>query len=121
MPKTQEESPEKLLRRALSGLDAHIAELQERRAQLAALAEPEAAAAKLATVSPGEPRKMSAAARAKISAAAKARWAKLRRERAKKQTPQPTAKKAQSKGGKAKRAATKKSKARPAPAETQAG
>lgn len=100
MPKTQEESPVELLRWALSGFDAYIAELQERRAQLAALAESESPAAEMATASSGRPRKMSEAARAKISAAAKARWANLRKARAKKQTPQPTAKKAKSKGGK---------------------
>lgn len=94
MLKTKGEDPEDLLRRALAGLDAYIAELQMRRTQLAALVAPDAPVPTVAAAAPRKQRRMSAEARAKISAAAKARWAKVKKTQAKKQQPKPITKQA---------------------------
>ena len=69
-----------LVRLALSGLDTQIAELQAKRAQLAAMAtQPLAAPMKLEPVPPQKGGKMSEEAKAKISVAAKARWARVKK------------------------------------------
>jgi hypothetical protein len=111
----------KLLRLALDGLDAQIVELQKTRAQLAALIDQPTAGPAVETAAP-QKRRLSASARAKISAAAKARWARERKAKAKAQKPKKAARKAQSKTkpakarpatAKAKKAPTKKSKSKP--------
>jgi hypothetical protein len=109
MPTTRRDDPAELLRLALIGLDAQIAELQETRAQLAALIDQRSAGPAAETAAPQKRRKLSATARAKISAAAKARWARERKAKA--QKPKKTAKKTQSK--------TKPTKAKPAPAKAK--
>jgi hypothetical protein len=109
MPTTRRDDPAELLRLALIGLDAQIAELQETRAQLAAFINQRSAGPAAETAAPQKRRKLSAAARAKISAAAKARWARERKAKA--QKPKKTAKKTQSK--------TKPTKAKPAPAKAK--
>jgi hypothetical protein len=107
MLKTKRDDPAGLLRLAIPGLDEQIAELQETRSQLAALIERSAGLA-AETAAPRKQRKLSAEARAKISAA-KARWARERKAKVKAQKPKTAAKKAQSKANPAK--------ARPAPAK----
>jgi outer membrane biosynthesis protein TonB len=109
MPTTRRDDPAESLRLALIGLDAQIAELQETRAQLAALIDQRSAGPAAETAAPQKRRKLSAEARAKISAAAKARWARERQAKA--QKPKKTAKKTQSK--------TKPTKAKPAPAKAK--
>lgn len=109
MPTTRRDDPAELLRLALIGLDAQIAELQETRAQLAALIDQRSAGLAAETAAPQKRRKLSAEARAKISAAAKARWARERKAKA--QKPKKIAKKTQSK--------TKPTKAKPAPAKAK--
>ena len=109
MPTTRRDDPAELLRLALIGLDAQIAELQETRAQLAAFINQRSAGPAAETAAPQKRRNLSAAARAKISAAAKARWARERKAKA--QKPKKTAKKTQSK--------TKPTKAKPAPAKAK--
>jgi len=119
MPTTKRDHPAELLRLALIGFDAQIAELQATRAQLAAIINQPSAGPTVEAAAP-QKRKLSAATRAKISAAAKARWAKERKAKA--QKPKPAAKKAQSKAkpaktrpatAKAKKAPAKKSKSKP--------
>jgi len=110
MPTTRRDDPAELLRLALIGLDAQIAHLQETRARLAALSDRRSAGLAVETAAPQKRRKLSAEARAKISAAAKARWAKERKAKVKKvktQKPKTAAKNAQSKA--------RPTKARPAP------
>lgn len=81
-------NPAELLRLALIGLDARIAELNEMRMQLAALVnEPSAGAVVKAAAAQRKRRNLSDAARAKISAAAKARWARERQANAKEAAP----------------------------------
>lgn len=82
-----------LLRLAMIGYNMQIAELQERRAQLAAMIheKPQRPAAKV--IAPKKRRKLTAAARAKISAAQKARWTedkKKNAEEARPKTPPPS-------------------------------
>jgi hypothetical protein len=115
MPMTRRDDPAESLRLALIGLDAQIAELQETRAQLAALIERPSRGSAVKVAAPRKRRKLSAAARAKISAAAKARWAKERK--AKSQKPKPAAKKAQSKARPTKARPAATSKARKSPAK----
>jgi hypothetical protein len=108
---TKRYDPTESLRLALIGLDAQIAELRETRAQLAALIDQPSADSAVKVAAPRK-RRLSAEARAKISAAAKARWARERKAKVKKvkaQKPKTAAKKAQSKA--------KPAKARPAPAK----
>jgi hypothetical protein len=106
MPKTKRDDPTELLRLALIGFDAQIAELQKTRAQLAALIDQPPASLDVEAAAPRKGRKLSAEARAKISPAMKARWARERKAQAAKQKPKPIAKKAQTK--------VKPTKARPA-------
>lgn len=115
MLKTKRDDPTELLRLALIGMDAQIAELQKTRAQLAALIDQPSASPEVETATPQKRRKLSDAARAKISAAQKARWARKRRAKAKFQKSKPAAKKAQSKAKPVKtRPATAKAKKAPA-------
>src|SRR6266542_3300257 len=102
MLKTKRDDPAELLRLAITGLDEQIAELQETRAQLAALIDQRSAGLAAETASPRKRRKLSAEARAKISAAAKARWTRERKAKVKAQKPKTAAKKAQSKANPAK-------------------
>jgi hypothetical protein len=97
MPTTRRDDPAELLRLALIGFDAQIAELRERRAQLAALLDQRSAHSAAETAAPQKRRKLSAAARAKISAAQKSRWAKERKGKAEKQKPHAAAKTARAK------------------------
>ena len=101
MPTTKRDNPAELLRLALIGFDAQIAELQATRAQLAAIINQPSAAPTVEAAAP-QKRKLSAATRAKISAAAKARWSRERKAQAQQQKPKPTAKKAQTKAKSAK-------------------
>jgi hypothetical protein len=118
MPGTKRDDPTELLRLALIGLDAQIAELQKTRAQLAALINQPSASPDVEAATPQKRRKLSNAARAKISAAAKARWAGERGVKAKVQKSKPAAKNAQSKAKSAKtRPATGKAKKAPAKKE----
>jgi hypothetical protein len=83
MPKTKSEplaeTAMELLQRAIAAFDVEIADLQAKRAQLVALTgKAETSAPALPDVSP-KTRTMSAEARAKISAAAKKRWAKQKK------------------------------------------
>src|SRR5262245_65416014 len=87
MPTTRRDDPAELIRLALIGLDAQIADLQETRAQLAALIDQRSAGLAAGTAAPQKRRRLSAAPRAKISAAQKARWAKERQGNAEKQKP----------------------------------
>jgi hypothetical protein len=105
-----------LIRLALAGIDAQIAELQEKRAQLAALAEPQSAGSAVKAATPTtKGGKMSAEARAKISAAATARWAKVKKAKAEAATSVPAAKKAPAKKNPVKaQAASTKGKKSPA-------
>ena len=80
MPKTKRDDPAELLRLAITGLDEQIAEMQETRAQLAALIDQRSAGLAAETAPPRKRRKLSAEARAKISSAAKARWAREKSE-----------------------------------------
>ena len=93
---TKRYDPTESLRLALIGLDAQIAELRETRAQLAALIDQPSADSAVKVAAPRK-RRLSAEARAKISAAGKARWARARRVEAKTQKPKKAAKKRQSK------------------------
>jgi hypothetical protein len=102
MPKTRGNDLAELLRQVLSAVDTRIADLQGKRAQLTAMLNQKSAANAMELKGPRGRRKMSAATKAKIRAAAKARWA---RERAVKAKGQPT------KGG------AKKTTAKPAKAQ----
>lgn len=85
MPKSMSFDPNQHIANALAEYDAQIAQLQKRRAQLAAIigggsasvsAKPAKAKAAAPAAGGAKPkRKMSAAARKKISDAQKARWA----------------------------------------------
>jgi hypothetical protein len=105
-----------LLRLALIGIDAQIAELRERRVQLTALINDQPAGPDVKVATPRNRRKLSAAARAKISAAQKARWAKKRKGKAEKQKPKATAKRARAKA-KPIKPAPPRAKAKKSPAE----
>ena len=86
------------MRLALAGLDTQIAELQQKRAQLAALTNGQPASQTVeAATPPQKTGKMSDEAKAKISAAAIARWARVKQEQAKAAESTPAAKKAQPK------------------------
>jgi len=111
MPRTKRDDPTELLRLALISFDAQIAELQKTRAQLAALINRPSASPDVEAATPQKRRKLSDAASAKISAAAKARWARERGAKAKVQKSKPAAKKAQSK--------SKATKTRPATAKAK--
>src|SRR5262249_46773415 len=97
-----------LLRLAIAAYGAKIAELQERREQLVQLIDEASAGTAVKTPATQRRGRLSAAARAKISAAQKARWEKARKEKARKekarkekarkQKPHSAAKVAQSKG-----------------------
>src|SRR5215468_5201604 len=111
MPTTRRNDPAELLRLALDGLDKQIAELREMRTKLAAMIDQPSANPAVEVATPQKRRTLSAAARAKISAAAKARWAREKKAKAKAQKQKPAAKKAQSK--------PKPAKTRPAPAKAK--
>ena len=111
MPTTKRNDPAESLRLALVSFDAQIAELRETRAQLATLIDQPSTSSAVKVTAPRK-RRLSAEARAKISATAKARWARERKAKVKKvkaRKPKTAAKKAQSKA--------KPAKARPAPAK----
>jgi len=116
MPTTKRTDPAELLRLALDGFDAQIAELQATRAQLAAMIGRPAATPAIEVATPQKRRTLSAAARAKISAAAKARWAKERKGKAEKRKPKAAAKTARAKA-KPVKPAPARAKAKKTPAE----
>jgi hypothetical protein len=105
-----------LLRLALISFDAQIAELIERRAKLTALINGQPAGPGVKAATPRNRRKLSAAARAKIGAAQKARWAKERKGKAEKQKPKAAAKTARAKA-KPIKPAPARAKAKKSPAE----
>ena len=105
MPTTSRNDPAKLLHLAIDSFDAQIAVLQAIRAQLTAMIDRPSAASALGVATP-QKRTLSAAARAKISAAAKARWDRERKVRAKKQKSKKKAKKTRVKDNPAKAKAT---------------
>jgi hypothetical protein len=122
MPKTKKDDPAALLRLAITGLDKQIAELQEIQTQLAAMVGRPSASLAVEAAAPQKRRKLSADAREKISAAAKARWARDRKAKAKAQKAKPATEKAKSKGkpakarpGLAKKKKSSAKKARPKP------
>ena len=98
MPKTKKDDPTELLRLAITGLDEQIAELQEIQTQLAAMIGRPSADFAAEAAAPQKRRKLSAEAREKISAAAKARWAGDRKAKARTQKAKPVTEKAKSKG-----------------------
>ena len=105
-----------LLRLAIAAYGAKIAELQETRAQLIQLIDGTSADTAVKMPATRKKGRLSAAARAKISAAQKARWEKTRKEKAKKQKPTSAAKAAKSKAQPVK-AALVPAKAKIVPAE----
>ena len=121
MPKTKIDDPAELLRHAITGLDEQIAELQEIQTQLAAMIGRPSADFAVEAAAPQKPRKLSDEAREKISAAAKARWAKVRKAKAKAQKAKPVTKKAKSKTSttKAQPALAKKKKSSAKKGQTQ--
>jgi hypothetical protein len=116
-----------LIRLALAGLDTEIAALQEKRAQLAALTNEQSASAAVKAATPKQKTgKMSAEARAKISAAATARWAKVKKAKAeaeksavKKAPSKKSPVKAQKASKKGKKAPAKKGSKAPAASSTE--
>src|SRR5262245_5985373 len=106
MPKTKKDDPAELLRLAITGLDERIAELQAIQTQLAAMIGRPPASLAVEATAPQKRRKLSEEAKEKISAAAKARWARERKAKAKAQKAKPATEKAKSKA--------KPAKARPA-------
>jgi len=109
MPKTKNDNTAELLRLAITGLDEQIAELQEIQTQLAAMVGRPSPSPVVEAAAPQKRRKLSAEAREKIRAAAKARWARDRKAKVKAQKAKPAIEKAKLKG--------KPAKARPAPAK----
>ena len=85
MPTTKRVDLAELIHFAIIGLDARIARLQEKRAQLAALTDPRSTVAVVEATTPRKRRKVSTATEAKISAAQKAHWTKEREEKAEEQ------------------------------------
>ncbi len=100
MPKTKGNDLAELLRQVLSAVDAQIADLQGQRAQLTAMLDRKPAGNPAELEAPRTRRKMSAATKAKIRAAAKARWARERAAKAKGQPVKAGAKKGRSKTAK---------------------
>ncbi len=106
-----------LLQQAVEGIDEQIAKLELQREQLSGLVERTAGnASAIESLLPRKRRKFSAATKAKLKAAAKARWARVRAEKAKALKAKTAAKKAKP----AKKAPAKKAKTavKPAPPET---
>jgi hypothetical protein len=85
MSRTRNKSVAELLHMAIAGYNSLIAELKERREQLTAVLTGKTKSASVKVVAPKKRSKLSAAARAKISAAQKARWARDRKEKAEEQ------------------------------------
>jgi hypothetical protein len=106
---TRRYDPAEAVRLAIISFDEQIAELQETRARLAALINQPSRVPAVKVAAPQKRRKLSAAAKAKISTASKARWERERKEKA--QKPKTPAKKALPKG--------KPAKARSAPAKAK--
>ena|SRR5215475_7893020 len=79
MFKTKRDDPTDLLRLALIRMNERIAELGKTRAQLAALIDQPSASPEVEAAAPQKRRKLSDAAKAKIRAAVKARWARERK------------------------------------------
>lgn len=103
-----------LIRLALAGLDTQIAELQEKRAQLASMSNEQLVNPAVKATTPKQKTgKMSDEAKAKISAAAKKRWAKVKKAKAEAARSATAAKKApaKKKSVKAQSASTKGKKA----------
>ena len=101
-----------LIRLALAGIDAEIASLQEKRAHLVGLTNQKSTSAKKVSATPLQKSGgMSEEAKAKISAAAKARWAKVRQAQAKDAKQLPAGKKAQKKKAVVKKSPSKSVKA----------
>src|SRR5262249_15021151 len=98
---TRREDVAKLLRIALDSLDAQIADLQENRAQLSAMIGEQSIGSRMREAAQQKRHGLSAAGRAKISAAAKRRWAKVKKEKAETSKPKPIARKAKAKAKKA--------------------
>lgn len=79
MPTTERQDPWELLNQAIALLDQQIAELQSRRAGLAALIGQPTTPATTTAPTPSKQRTMSDEAKARISAAAKKRWAQKKK------------------------------------------
>src|SRR5215813_5628687 len=122
MSTTRRNDPAELLRLALDRLDTQIAELREMRTKLAAMIDQPSANTAVEVAAPQKRRTLSAAARAKISAAAKARWDRERKARAKKAKAKAKPAKAKATPAKAKKSQVKKGKSesRTPVAETEA-
>jgi pyruvate/2-oxoglutarate dehydrogenase complex dihydrolipoamide acyltransferase (E2) component len=119
MPTTKRNDPAESLHLALVSFDTQIAELRETRAQLATLIDQPSASSAVKVAAPRK-RRLSAEARAKISATTKASWARERTAKAKTQKPKKAAKKTQSEAKRSKTpAATAKAKKSPTKKETK--
>src|SRR5262252_5641526 len=102
MPKTKKDDPAELIRLAITGLDDQIAELRAMHTQLSSMIGRPFASPAVNAAAPKRRRKLSAEAREKLSAAAKARWAKERKAKAAALKAKPATEKAKSKGKPAK-------------------
>lgn len=100
MPKNKGNDLAELLRQILRAVDAQIADLQGQRAQLTAMLDRKPTGNPTELEAPKVRRKMSTAAKAKIRAAAKARWARVRAMKAKEQPTKAGAKKGTAKTAK---------------------
>jgi hypothetical protein len=124
MPKTKKDDPTELLRLAIKGLDEQIAELRGMQTQLAAMIGGPSAGLAAEAAAPQKRRELSDEAKAKISAAAKARWARERKAKAVAHKAKPATEKAKSKGmpaksqpalSKKKKSSAKKARAKASP------
>ena len=122
MSNTKSFDQSELIRLALIGLDTQIAELQAKRTQLTTLHNQKSVSPVVKTTAPQRKGgKMSEEAKAKISAATKARWARVKQEQAKATKTIATPKKAQSAPIKAKKSPARKGKATLVKAAKKAG
>ncbi len=120
MPKTKGKDLAELLRQIIGAVELRIADLQSKRALLTAMLDQKPANDTTELEIPRARRKMSPATKAKIRAAAKARWARERAMNAKGQSTKSGAKKVMAKPAKAQltQAPSKKSPAKKKTAKT---
>ena len=124
MPRGRKSNESELIQFAIAGINARIEELEQKREQLAAQAggRESAAEAGAGEAGPGQKRrKVSAATRAKLKAAAKKRWAREKRESAQRERSQTAAKRGAKKGrSTAKKAGAKRGRPRAGKAQATA-
>ena len=104
MPRGKANNQSELIQLALVGIDARIAELEQKREELTGQGGRASATGRRATTDDGSQatrgkkrRRFSATTRAKLSAAAKARWSRAKGEKGKAQSQRAATKKAGSK------------------------